>query len=199
MVQPIKDPFSYITDFEKVLSEHTGAPYVVTVDCCTHAIELAMRYDKVNYCRFTAHTYLSVVQTMHILGIDYTLVNEDWTGEYQFHGTRIWDSARRLEKNMYRPGMIQCISFGHTKPLELGKGGALLLDDKDAADMLRKQRFDGRNLTISPWPEQKVFPIGYHYNMPIEFCKRGIEQLPQLTTYVTHGKYYDCREIKITN
>ena len=33
--------------FESKLAEFTGAPYVVTTDCCTHAIELCLRLDKV--------------------------------------------------------------------------------------------------------------------------------------------------------
>lgn len=195
----MKNPFEYIIDFEDALSKYTGAPYVVTTDCCTHAIELAMRYDKVKYCRFTAHTYLSVLQTMHIVGADYTLVDEEWEGEYKFHQTRIWDSARLLAPNMYKKGQIQCLSFGHTKPLEIGRGGAILLDDPEAARILRMQRMDGRDLTISPWAEQKEFAVGYHYNMMIDHCKQGIELLKQHNKTITYGNYPDCRKIKITN
>jgi hypothetical protein len=48
---------------------------------------------------------------MHHLNISHVLTSEEWTGEYQFHGTRIWDSARRLEPGMYRPGQMQCLSL----------------------------------------------------------------------------------------
>ena len=120
--------FKSLFDFESALAEYTGAPYVVLTDGCTHAIELCMRYERVKECQFSAYTYLSVPMALIHLGIEYTMTDESWTGEYQFRNTRIWDSARRLEQNMYRPGAMQCLSFGWTKPLQLGKGGAILLD-----------------------------------------------------------------------
>ena len=36
-----------INKLEKQLAEFTGAPYVVATDCCTHAIELCLRLNKV--------------------------------------------------------------------------------------------------------------------------------------------------------
>ena len=43
-------------DFEQALAEYTGAPYVVLTAGCTHAIELCMRYDRVQRTRFSAYT-----------------------------------------------------------------------------------------------------------------------------------------------
>ena len=103
--------FEKIKKFEEELAEFTGAPYAVMTDCCTHAIELCLRYDRVKEVVMTPYTYLSIPMTMHKLGIKYYYKEEAWAGEYQFHGTRIWDSARKLEKNMYRSGQIQCLSF----------------------------------------------------------------------------------------
>jgi hypothetical protein len=124
--------FERILEFEQALAEYTGAPYAVMTDCCTHAIELCLRYRKVKRVQFTAFTYISVVMTMHKLNIDYELVPERWCGEYRFYGTDIWDSARRLEPGMYRQGQMQCLSFGFDKPLQVGRGGAILLDDQQA-------------------------------------------------------------------
>ena len=114
--------FQALFDFESALAEYTGAPYVVVTDGCTHALELCFRHDKISHTRFTAYTYLSVPMLMYHLDIKFELTNEQWSGEYHFKDTRIWDSARRLERNMYRPGQMQCLSFGWTKPLQLGKG-----------------------------------------------------------------------------
>lgn len=190
--------FQTLFDFEQALADYTGAPYVVVTDCCTHAIELAMRYDRVQNCEFTAYTYLSIPQLMHRLGITYQLRDEQWTGEYQFHGTRVWDSARRLEHNMYRPGQIQCLSFGYSKPLHLGRGGAILLDDVEAYDVIGQMRADGRDLTIEPWQYQATFRIGYHYCPTIETCAQGINKLPTIQPQSQHVKYPDCRKIQIT-
>lgn len=193
--------FYKIKNFEDNLSEFTGAPYVVTTDCCTHAIELCMILDSVKECSFSAFTYLSVLQTMHKLNIDYTLLEETWIGEYHFYNTRIWDSARRLEPNMYRKGQLQCLSFGYTKPVDIGRGGAILLDSKEDYDTLRKMRYDGRDLDISPWIEQIEFSIGYHYKLNPEECIEGIKKLKEYKTANNYApkfvEYPDCRRVKI--
>ena len=61
--------FEEILQFEKLLAKKTGAPYAIMTDCCTHAIELCLRYRKVKRVQFTAYTYLSIPMTMHKLGI----------------------------------------------------------------------------------------------------------------------------------
>jgi dTDP-4-amino-4,6-dideoxygalactose transaminase len=197
--------FDNIKRFETALAEYTGAPYAIMTDCCTHAIELCLRWDGVKHCVFTPYTYLSVPMTMHKLGIDYEYVDEEyqnWVGEYQFFGTRIWDSARRLEHSMYRPGQIQCLSFGHTKPLQIGRGGAILLDDKTAYDAIICMRYDGRDLNISPWEKQKKFRIGYHYKPTPEEAIQGLELLENLKEFCPNPKfvqYPDLRKITIVN
>ena len=165
--------FDKILKFEQELAEFTGAPYAIMTDCCTHAIELCLRYDRVREVVMTPYTYLSIPMTMHKLGIKYYYREEEWCGEYRFHGTRIWDSARRLEHNMYRPGSMQCLSFGHTKPLHIGRGGAILLDDPQAYETMIRQRYDGRDLNTSPWQDQQTFHVGYHYKPTPEEAEIG--------------------------
>jgi dTDP-4-amino-4,6-dideoxygalactose transaminase len=193
--------FDKIFEFERELAAFTGAPYVVMTDCCTHAIELCLRYEQVAHCEFTAFTYLSIPMTMHKLGISYRLLNETWTGEYRFAATNIWDSARRLESNMYRSGMMQCLSFGHGKPLQINRGGAILLDNKTAYDAIIQQRYDGRDLNCKPWQSQKIFRVGYHYKPTIEEAVIGLAELekykenPQKPKYT---EYPDLTTITIT-
>jgi dTDP-4-amino-4,6-dideoxygalactose transaminase len=192
--------FEEIFEFEKALARFTGAPYAVMTDCCTHAIELCLRLDQVSSCEFTAYTYISIPQTMTKLGIDYCLTDETWQGEYQFRGTRIWDSARRLEPNMYRPGQMQCLSFGFSKPIDANRGGAILLDDEAAWRALSQMRSDGRDLRISPWEKQTVMELGFHYRPTIEEARRAhaalalYRQNPQSPRPVN---YPDCRNIFI--
>ena len=189
--------FNVILQFEQELAEYTGAPYAIMTDCCTHAIELCLRYQRVDQVAFTAWTYLSIPMLMHKLGIMYTYTDEPWIGEYQFHGTTIWDSARRLERGMYRPGQMQCLSFGHNKPLQIGHGGAILLDDKEAYGFLLQQRYDGRDLSVSPWQEQRVFKVGYHYRPSIEDAQHGLEKLPLVNERPKYHDYPDLRDITI--
>jgi len=189
--------FEEILQFERLLAKKTGAPYAIMTDCCTHAIEMCLRYRKVKRVQFTAYTYLSIPMTMHKLGIEYELVPEKWTGEYRFYGTDIWDSARRLEDNMYRPGQMQCVSFGHNKPLQIGHGGAILLDDKEAYGILLQQRYDGRDLAIAPWQAQRTFMVGYHYRPTIEDARIGLEKLYFVNEPPKYHEYPDLRDIEI--
>jgi hypothetical protein len=184
--------FKALFDFESALAEYTGAPYVVLTDGCTHALELCFRHDQVKRTRFTAYTYLSVPMLMHHLDIEYEMITEKWSGEYQFYGTRIWDSARRLEPNMYNSGTMQCLSFGWTKPLQLGKAGAILLDDYEAYKKFSRQRSDGRDLHI-PWQEETELIPGWHYCPTLENCEQGLKLLPDLIPQCQPGTYPDCR------
>ena len=189
--------FEKIAEFESALAKFTGAPYAVMTDCCTHAIELCLRIDHVKQCSIPAHTYLSVPMTLHKLDIAFDYTDIDWLGEYQLLGTRIWDSARLLREGMYRIGHIQCLSFGYDKPLSIGRGGAILTDDKNAYDRLIQQRYDGRDLTVSPWENQKTFRVGYHYRPTIEEAVRALELLPTVDQEPKPKQYPNLREIII--
>ena len=189
--------FEALFDFESALADYTGAPYVVLTDGCTHAIELCMRYDQVKKTKFTAYTYLSVPMLMRHLDIEYEMITEKWAGEYQFYGTRIWDSARRLERNMYNSGTMQCLSFGWTKPLQLGKVGAILLDDYEAYKTMSRQRSDGRDLHV-PWETETDLIIGWHYCPTLELCTKGLELLPTVNEQPKYVQYPDCRNVRIT-
>jgi len=196
------NPFNAIELFELRVAEFTGAPYCITTDSCTHAIEMVFRANPpTQKIKFTAITYLSVLMTMHKLGIDYELTDEKWKGEYNFEGTNVWDSARLFESDMYREGTIQCCSFGRTKPLQIGQGGCILTDNKELAQIVYEMRYDGRQLyEYDRWPDQKVFRVGYHYYMRPEEAITGLNLLdegyftPQLEKFYN---YPDCRTIEI--
>lgn len=194
--------FEKIQQFEDALAEFTGAPYVIMTDCCTHALELCFRYERVKSCVLTPYTYISVPMMLHRLGVFYSYLQfaDQWVGEYEFYGTRIWDSARLLQPGMYRKGRMQCLSFGYDKPLNIGRGGAILLDDADAYKTILKQRYDGRDLSISPWVEQKVFQVGYHYRPTPEEAQRGLALLVGIKENCPPPRmveYPDLRNIQI--
>ena len=189
--------FEKITEFESALAKFTGAPYAVMTDCCTHAIELCLRVDRVKRCSIPARTYLSVPMTLHKLDIAFDYTDIDCLGEYHITGTRIWDSARLLKQDMYRPGMLQCLSFGYNKPLAIGRGGAVLTDDVEVYNVLKHQCYDGRDLSISPWENQKTFRIGYHYRPTIEEAVRALELLPTVDQEPKSKQYPNLREIII--
>ena len=175
-----------VRKFEQELATFTGAPYVVTTDCCTHAIELCFRLLQIKTCRFSAHTYISVPMTMKLLGVNYEFSMTPWRDEYQFLGTPVWDSARCLKPNMYRSRQYQCLSFGHTKPLDNVRGGAILLDNEEHYKQLKCMSYDGRDSSYNNMKDQKVFKQGFHYMMRYEECESASKLLD---AYITTGKF----------
>ena len=190
-----------VEQFESNLSLFTGAPYVVATDCCTHAIELCFRLLEIKETRFTAFTYISVPMTMELLGVDYELSGTTWRDEYSFLGTPVWDSARCLKPNMYRPKQYQCLSFGHSKPLDNVRGGAILLDNEEHYRQLKMMSYDGRDPSYQNWIDQKVYKQGFHYMMRHEECENATLLLDN---YISAGDfeqrykpYPDVRDIEI--
>ena len=89
----------------------------------------------------------------------------------------------------------------NNKPIAIGRGGAILLDDQEAYKSLISMRYDGRDLNTKPWQDQKVFNVGYHYKPTIEEAIRGLELLKQLRIDKPIPKkvqYPDLRQITIT-
>ncbi len=188
-----------VEKFEKNLAEFTGAPFVVATDCCTHAIELCLRHDNIKKLTSTCYTYLSVPMTFLKLGIKYKLKEEHWLGEYQLHGSRIWDSARLLHPKMYRKGQLQCLSFGNGKPVDNKRGGAILCGTKKEYSVLKKMSHDGRDKKFKRWIDQTEYRLGFHYNMPYEHaeqCNRLLEEYKKRDSHLPHMvEYPDCRNI----
>lgn len=201
-LKDFKNPFQAILEFEQAICNYTGAPYCVTTDCCTHAIEIAFRltHDQ-SPVSFPGKTYLSVPMTMHKLGIKYNLTDDHWRGCYEFVGSRIWDYARKFELGMYVPNTIQCVSFGMSKPLQIGLGGCLLTDDEAVYRKASRMRYDGRDIfNFSPWIEQKSFQIGYHYYLRPEECVVGLNLLEKQQFVQQLDKHFDypnCKDIQI--
>jgi dTDP-4-amino-4,6-dideoxygalactose transaminase len=192
--------YKKLFDFEQTLGKFTGAPYVVVTDGCTNAIELCFRYLGITECQFNPYTYLSIPMLMHRLGINYSYLDhawQRWVGEYPFINTPVWDSARLLRQGMYRAGQMQCLSFGNTKPLQLGRVGAILLDNEEAYYKLSMMRSDGRDFRIQPWPAQKTFNVGYHYCPTLELCELGTSLLPTVNQEPKFVEYQDLRNIHI--
>jgi dTDP-4-amino-4,6-dideoxygalactose transaminase len=95
---------------------------------------------------------------------------------------------------------MQCLSFGHGKPLHIGRGGAILLDNKAAYDAILLQRYDGRDLNISPWETQREFRVGYHYKPTPEEAAQGLamlEGVKERRPVPVHVAYPDLRTITI--
>jgi dTDP-4-amino-4,6-dideoxygalactose transaminase len=207
----IENNDDFLDIFERRLGGFTGAPYVVLMDRCTNAIFLSLWYLKnfkdkdVSIIKLPARTYQSVPMTLkNLLGSEIVFTDFFWEKMYNVHHNVI-DAAVCFEKNMYKEGSMMCISFQQKKPLNIGKGGAILLDDYQ--DYLRLQRLvhDGRSRHLTDTIEIKHTPgnilCGFHFNMSPDEGARGILLLNQIENSPRYGKsggygdYQDLRKI----
>ena len=176
--------FKIVEKFEKNISEFFGANYAVATDCCTHALELCLRYQEIKEASCPEHTYISVPFTFKKLNLDWKFEDNKWRDFYFLKGTNIVDAAVLWEEGSFISGTFMCLSFQYKKHLSLGRGGAILLDKKSDYDALKKMSYDGRTYD-KPWKEQNIDSIGYHYYMTPETAQLGLEKFPEATIMKT--------------
>ena len=167
--------FQAVTEFENKLAQFFGSPYAIAIDCCTHGVELSLRYTKAQVIEVPKHTYLSIPFLAHKLNIELKWKDDNWRDYYYLTDTVI-DAAVLWKKDSYIPGTYMSISFQYQKHLSLGRGGVILTDNKIAAEELKKMSYDGRLPNI-PWREQNIPSVGYHYYMTPETAQLGLSKL----------------------
>ena len=140
-------------------------------------------------------TYVGVPMSIVHAGGRPVFEDVSWSGGYQLKPLPVWDFARRFTSGMYngmykpypdaRPGdaphgTMMCISFHHTKILCLAAhGGAILHDNDEADEWLRRARFDGRKEGVAP--KDDTFPmIGWHCYMTPATAAEGLMRLSVL-------------------
>jgi dTDP-4-amino-4,6-dideoxygalactose transaminase len=170
--------FDSIEEFEKEISDFFGSPYAVAVDCCTHAIELCLRLQNIKHYTIPKRTYISVPFLANKLNISFDWRDECWVDYYYLGETNIIDAAVLWKPNSYVPKTFMCVSFQYRKHLSLGRAGIILTDSKKDAIMLKKMSYDGR-LPNTPWREQNIDTMGYHYYMTPEIATLGLKKLPE--------------------
>lgn len=172
--------FEIISEFEKAIAEFFGSPYAVAVDSCTHGIELCLRHTKETKINVPKRTYLSVPFLAEKMGLEREWRDEEWEDYYtlNYGDKRIIDAAVLWRKDSYIPNTFMCLSFQYQKHLSLGRGGVILLDNKEDFITLKKMSYDGRLPNI-PWREQNIDTIGFHYYMTPETAKLGLEKIKQ--------------------
>jgi dTDP-4-amino-4,6-dideoxygalactose transaminase len=168
--------FEKVTEFEDEIAKFFGSPYAVAVDCCTHGIELCLRYTEAQTITVPKHTYISIPFLSHKLGIELIWKNENWV-DYHYITDNVIDAAVLWKKDSYIPNTFMSVSFQFQKHLSLGKGGIILTDNKIAAEQLKKMTYDGR-LPDIPWRNQNINTLGYHYYMTPETAHKGLNKLP---------------------
>jgi dTDP-4-amino-4,6-dideoxygalactose transaminase len=125
--------FEVVSIFEKKIADFFGATHAVSVDSCTHGLELCLRYTNEKKINIPKRTYLSVAFLAEKLGIDRDWRNDEWENYYtlNYGEKRIIDAAVLWRKDSYIPNTFMCLSFQHQKHLSLGRGGMILLDNEN--------------------------------------------------------------------
>ena len=175
--------YTITENFERALSEYTGAPYVVTLDNQSNGLFLSLYYEKnviktlnVEKISIPCRTYPSVpCEIIHAgLKVDFQPVEgKTIKGAYQLYPSKTWDSALRFTANMYIPNTFMCISFtGPYKHFKLSKGGAILTDSLEAYHWFKRARFSGRR--ECSYHDDYFDMLGWNFYMIPELATRGM-------------------------
>lgn len=191
----IDNNIDFIRMFERKLASYCGSKYAVCTDCCTNAILISLylktilgELDKNETLFIPARTYMSVPMTLKLFGFNvkldrrnewmesYTILKKDW------ESVGVVDSAVAFFENMMnheREDLI-CLSFQQKKRLNLGRGGAILVNDKKKYELLKRLVHDGRNPAIYHGDENPDdICMGFHAYLDPERAARGIMLLNQ--------------------
>jgi hypothetical protein len=157
-------------------------------------------------------TYVSVPQSIIHAGCRPTFRDEDWTGCYELAPLKVFDSARWFTSGLWRathipgtrgpwfgPGAMVCVSFHWSKTLGIQQGGAILHDNPEADEWLRRARFDGRKEDVSP-KDDTFTQIGWHCYMSPEVAAEGLVRLsflPKHNDPLPNDDYPDLSTMEI--
>ncbi len=181
--KPKNNPYKVVQLFEEEIADYTGAPYAISVDNCTNAIFLCLKYLKHKFSlnnetevTIPSKTYLSVPQSIIHAGFspvfDTREETNNWKGIYQLNPLPVIDSAKRFTSNMYISGTFMCLSFHIKKHLKIGKGGMILTDDADAVSWFKKARYEGRSEKL--YHEDDIDMLGWNMYMTPQQASHGL-------------------------
>ena len=172
--------FESVSKLENKIAKFFGAPYAVCLDACTHGIELCLKLQNIETITVPKRTYISIPFLANKLNINLEWKDEHWQDYYKVNNDfkPIYDAAVLWKKDSYVPGSFMCLSFQFQKHLSLGRGGAILCDNREDAIKLKKMSYDGR-LPDIPWRDQDIDTYGYHYYMTPETAQLGLEKFDQ--------------------
>jgi dTDP-4-amino-4,6-dideoxygalactose transaminase len=202
----MSDPIKVVREFEEALCAYTGAKYAVTTTSCTSALLLALLWAKhchgLQTVEIPRRTYVGVAMSIVNAGHKIAFRDEDWTGCYELRPLKIWDSARFFTKEMASDldgDDSVCCSFHWRKTLSISQGGAILHNDKDADEWLRRARFDGRREGVLP-RDDTFDMIGHHCYMAPSTAAEGLTRLailPDRNMPIANDDYPDLSKFPV--
>jgi dTDP-4-amino-4,6-dideoxygalactose transaminase len=188
--------------FEERLATYSGSKYCVALDCASNAIFLCLKYLNLNTTiAIPRRTYVSIGMQIHHSGNRLALKEIEWQGLYQLGNTPIIDGAARFTPNMFVGGSdsLQILSFQIKKRLPIGRGGAILTNNREAAEWFKLSRYDGRDLNSSYDSKKHVLQLGWHMYMTPEDAARGllildklgVNEYPDVANFESYPDTYD--------
>jgi dTDP-4-amino-4,6-dideoxygalactose transaminase len=186
-------------EFERALSDYTGAPYAIAIDNQSNALFLCLKWVGIEGEEITipTRTYPSVPCEIKHAGGKVRFKSVEGltlTGAYQLEPTMVWDSALRFTHNMYIDNSLMCLSFtGPYKHLKLGKGGAIITDDYAAMLWLKRARFSGRR--ECSYQDDHFDMLGWNFYMMPEIAARGLQLMTQF--YDLNGNALDNEDLEL--
>lgn len=182
-----------VTKFENTIADFFGAPYAVATDCCTHALELSLRLEQQqgnNQAECSKYTYVSVPNMLNMIGMEWNFVDKRWKDWYSITSKTI-DAAVFWKRNSYIPKTRMCLSFQQNKHLSTIRGGLILLDSKEDADLLRMMSYDGRTRDQENWWDQSIDVVGYHYYLAPKLAEIGLQNFEKVKDAPVKQKHWD--------
>ena len=181
---PAQGAHQVTAQFEQALCDYTGATYAVAVDNASNGLLLCLEHENVKGVTITIprNTYPSVPNEIIHAGAKVAFRPKPepcglLTGAYRLEPTRIWDSALRFTHAMYIPCSLMVLSFsGPHKHLTTSKGGAILTDEPDTRDWLKRARFSGRS--ECSYHNDQFTQLGHNFYMLPEIAARGLLMMP---------------------
>jgi dTDP-4-amino-4,6-dideoxygalactose transaminase len=172
------NPYQTVIDLENRIAEWAGSEYCVTTDSCTSSMFLSLQWRKkqlgsIGEVTIPAFTYPSAACNIIHCGGKVKFSHHKWGGIYELSPLNIIDSALRFRKGMYIKDTLYCVSMHLKKALPVGRGGAILTDDIEARDWLRKARFDGRSPI--PLAQDRFEMLGWNCYLTPEQGARALQ------------------------
>lgn len=199
---PASNPYGVVDEFERQMADYAGSAEAVAVDSGSSAIFLSLHYHEllrsVDEARrgdtepstpevvIPKQTFCGVAGAVCHNRLTLKFTSKPWLGHYWLSPYPVVDACCWLQKDMYHQILLEspdsrppsvCLSFQYKKPLPIGRGGMILLEDKQQAEWLRMARWHGRDLDTG---EAKF--MGWHMKMEPERAARGLEMMTRLSS-----------------
>jgi dTDP-4-amino-4,6-dideoxygalactose transaminase len=189
--------FSVVEQFENAVAEFSGAKYGVAVNSGTSAIFLSLKWcmqtSHARTVEIPARTFISVPMSAVHAGLGLRFADKAWKGVYELDPFPVVDSALRFHKGMYMGG-LHCLSFQARKILNIGEGGMVLTNSREAAEWMKKARYWGRGGSFAI---EDVEMIGWQMYMTPEKAARGLHLMEYVDPYTPDQEmeYPDLRKV----